>query len=103
MMTMEEKLLTLIPQGRENAIHMNELCKRLHISGYKVKSVIRSLRKKGFAIVSDTDGYWIAENKKEVADFIERMSKQATSRFSSVKALKSQCKECEGQISFEVD
>ena len=101
MKNIEEMILTLIPKGRANAIHLGELCNRLKVSEHTIKCGVRALRKKGNPIVSDIEGYWITEDKQEIADFIIRMSKQATSRFSSIKALKSQCNETEGQLSID--
>lgn len=98
---MEDKLLSLIPIGRENAVHQNVLCNMMGVSTCVLKSLIKKLRMSGHAIVSDTDGYWISEDTQEIADFIARMSKQATSRFMSIKALKGMCNEIDGQMSIE--
>jgi len=59
----------------------------------KIRQVIRDLRiKKGYMILSDSNGYWIMKNRQEAIEYckrIERMAKsQARAWFETYNAMK---------------
>lgn len=78
----------LIPVGRDNAIHQEELSRIMGISPRTTKIYIKQLRMQGEPILSGVYGYWYAENDHEKQLFINTMRKQAQSRLASAEAIK---------------
>ena len=81
-------LRNYIPQGRENAVHQNELALRMGCSAAAVKYAVRKARRAGEPIMSGTEGYWYTNNRCEMQAFTKSMTKQAISRFASIKEIR---------------
>ncbi len=90
-------VLSVIPKGKENAIHQQELAKILGLNMWQVKKAIQKERRNGAVILSDQNGYWISDDKEEIKAFLVSMRKQAISRFNSTKAINNSLREIEGQ------
>lgn len=93
------KLESVIPIGKENAIHQEELAKRLSVKPAVAKLMVRQARQQGLEICSGTQGYWLAENDIERKEFVNMMRKQALSRLKSAKPINSTLNTINGQIS----
>lgn len=89
----------IIPVGKENAIHLEELAKRLNVKTGKAKSLVRKSREEGIQILSDANGYWISENPFEKIKFVAAMRKAALSRLKSATPINDTLKDVDGQIS----
>ena len=94
-----EILERVIPIGKENAIHQEELASRLGFSPATAKIMVREARQRGLQILSGTCGYWLAENDLEKREFVLLMRKQAFSRLKSAKPINNTLSEIDGQIS----
>ena len=72
---LKERVLSYIPKGRHNAIPQRELCFQTHLKPRELKVVITSLRKHHPICSKETcgGGYWIAENRNEVFEFIQML------------------------------
>lgn len=92
-------LESIIPVGRENAIHQKDLAARIGVTPDTAKYMVRMARQSGVEILSGIDGYWIAENEQEKISFIRMMQKQAFSRLKSANKIKSTMNDLDGQIS----
>ena len=93
-------LMRVVPVGKNNAIHQQELARLLGCAPVTVKNMIRAARKAGVPILSNINGYWIAENDKDKKEFAAVMRKQAVTRLKSMKAITSTIEELNGQMSF---
>ena len=94
-----EILKSAIPVGKNNAIHQQELAKRLHITPAEVKQLVRTARQQGLQILSGVQGYWFAENESEKKEFVNIMHKQAFSRLRTANPIKNTISDNDGQIS----
>lgn len=47
------------------------------ISGARIREVIHSLRVKKHAIISDSKGYWLSDNTKEIYDCVKNLKKRS--------------------------
>jgi len=92
-------LESIIPVGRENAIHQIDLAAKIGVTPAAAKSLVRAARQAGVEILSGNDGYWIAENEQEKLLFIRMMQKQAYSRLKCANRIKDTMSELNGQIS----
>lgn len=84
----KEQLLQAIPIGEKNAIHMEQLAKRLGIDVSTLKRYIRQARREGADILSGTSGYWQSENNHEKKMWTRSMKKQALSRLATSKYMR---------------
>jgi hypothetical protein len=81
----EEKMVLLIIQEhtKENTIFDGQIREKINIAdpankcGAGLRTVINSLRQKGYAICSDTNGYWYAQSKQEILDNAEALKGRA--------------------------
>ena len=94
-----QRVINLLPIGRENAVSMTALADMLNVSTTTVKKLVREARNEGYQIVSGIDGYWITDDPKEKRTFVTEMQKQALSRMVSTKHIRSALEETEGQES----
>ena len=94
-----ERLKSAIPVGKNNAIHQQELAKRLRITPADVKQLVRTARQQGLQILSGVQGYWFAENESEKKEFVNIMHKQAFSRLRTATPIKNTISDNDGQIS----
>lgn len=78
------KILDYIPVGRNNAIAMRELSKRLNIDPRTLRALIQRERERGEPICSDWEhgGYFIPANEYEARAYY----RQQRSRVKSAKA-----------------
>ena len=94
-----EMLMSVIPIGKENAIHQVELAERIGTTPDIAKVMVREARQRGMRILSSNRGYWIPENDEEVKQFVWQMLKQAYTRIKSVGCMRSVLNEVSGQMS----
>lgn len=94
-------LRNYIPQGRENAVHQNELALRMGCSTAALKYAVRKARRAGEPIMSGVEGYWYTNNRCEMQAFTKSMTKQAVSRFASIKEICRELSTDEEQISLD--
>lgn len=66
--------LKLNHTGKEMAVSSRYLEKKYKLSGRKLRNVINSLRCKGKPICSDENGYYYAENQREVIGSIRQLN-----------------------------
>lgn len=66
--------LKLNHTGKEMAVSRRFLEKKYKLSGRKLRNVINSLRCEGKPICSDENGYYYAENEKEVIGSIRQLN-----------------------------
>ncbi len=64
-------------KGRKNAIHSRQLEQIFSIDGRNLQRKICSLRKDGYPICSDDNGYYYAEKQEEINDTIQRLNSLA--------------------------
>ena len=86
-MSIEQKVLDRIPKCKTKAVHLAALSSELAISESQVKVIVKRLRLKGTPIISDKQGYWIAETEEEQKSFADVMKKQAYSRLHVAKEI----------------
>lgn len=96
---MIEKLTSVIPVGRSNAIHQKELAKRLGVKPADAKIMVRKARQQGLQILSGVEGYWFAADEDEKRVFVRTMQKQALSRLKTATPIKNTITQMQGQIS----
>ena len=94
-----ERVAAAVPKGKENAIHLNDLAAQLNMHPTKVKRCINAARQQGEFILSDLCGYWRSETKEEMRCFVRMMKKQAISRLKAIKAINTNLKKFDGQMS----
>lgn len=95
----------LIPQGKENAILLNDLGRVTGLNTRTIKSMVQELRDSGEVILSSAAGgyFYPTEDEhglKDVNRYIDMMEAQAISRFNRVKAAK-QWRDEYGQVRVE--
>ena len=88
----------VIPKGKENAVHLPELCRALNMAPASFKKAVKALRQQGEPILSGRVGYWYSEDPEEIRAFVATLGKQAISRFASVKTLKAAAKASKDQL-----
>lgn len=65
-------------KGKANAIHSKELQRLFSIDGRNLRRKISSLRQDGVPICSDEDGYYYADNQKEINKTVCRLNGMVT-------------------------
>lgn len=87
---MKDKILNSLPQGHEKAVSANELCHQLNIEERQLRLLILQLRKEGYPILSDDQGYFLPgqDGSKECMRFIQRQISRAKSSFQSISGAK---------------
>lgn len=73
---LQARILELLQVGKENAIKLNDLQKRMGISERKLRMTIESLRNEGYLILVPSSppwGYYLAQTQDEVDEFINYM------------------------------
>ena len=64
------RVIELIPEGRENAIHMKELAILLEVDERFIRHAISDARKSGVLVLSnDCDGYFFSNNEEDLKTF----------------------------------
>ena len=83
----EQRVLSVIPTGEENAIKQDELA---GITGYntrEIRLIMNSLRKEDFPICSGNNGYYKAKNEQDIKNTTRRMRAQVKTLNESLKHL----------------
>jgi biotin operon repressor len=80
-------LLNLIPEEKENAVHLETLASQTGRETRNVKEMIKQLRRQGIPILSDAGGYWIG-SQEEAELFFTGMKKQALCRLKTIGDMK---------------
>lgn len=90
----KDRLLTLIPTGRENAISRPELAEILRVDVRTVSAIIAEARRQKALICSGNEGYYQPSDNAELKRFYKRMHRQSLSMLTVLKearkALKAQ-------------
>lgn len=96
----QERLLNLIPYGKENAVSREYLSYMLGKKDRMVRILIKELRIKGNIICSDSKskGYWKPTKRSEVRDFITQMSHYGKQCFNAAKSAREYMKDHEDQL-----
>lgn len=95
-----EYLMGILPVGKENAIHQQELADLLGVTPAAAKRQVRKARNElKVPICSGRNGYWLAKDDNERKQFISSMQGQGISRMQSAKALT--VDGIKGQMSFK--
>lgn len=98
----EDKLISILPVGEQNALHLEGLSIALDCTPADIKRQIKSARMKGAPILSSNKGYWLAESRKEIALFRSRMMRGAFSRLETIARFGSFFDKIDGQLEFKV-
>ena len=82
----------LLGIGKENAILQRDICEKLRCTPAEFKAAVQRFRRtntdRSKFICSDGNGYYIAKNRAEIERFVSSISKQAVSRFETIKEAK---------------
>lgn len=92
-------LQSVIPTGKENAIHQTQLANILGVQPTRAKKMIQEARRQGAQIMSSKCGYWLAETDAEMQEYVDRMRREALSRLATIKPIKHTLNEVKGQMS----
>ena len=95
-----EKLLALLPEGRENAIPMRDLADKLDINQRALRAAILQAREAGEIIAGDSAGYYRPADKAELRKYYFAARKRSLSGLKSLKAVRRKLAEIEGQQTF---
>lgn len=88
----------LLGTGKANAIHLDTLSKITGLNDQTIKAIVKKERIAGALIISDTaSGYYMAETRQEIADFIRWTESSAKSRHAILKHFKQALKDIDGQ------
>ena len=83
------ELLSVLPDKRENAIHMKELARRLDMNERETRQYVLDARKEGFPVLSNTrDGYWEGCNDEELERYIKQRRNVANTIFTYTRRMK---------------
>lgn len=93
-----ENLISVLPTGKENAIHQKDLAHIIGVTQSRVKETIKEAREQGIEILSGNSGYYKPKNNEERKRYVEMQHKQAISRFVTSKAVKDKLQNVDGQI-----
>lgn len=76
-----QQLLRIIPYGKQNAIHAEDIARQLHLptNGNQVETrkLIREAIAQGHFIVSTKSGYWQSNDIQEVREYIASLRRRA--------------------------
>lgn len=82
------RILSLIGDGQENAIHKADLIRCTGLPDRELRKTIEFLRRKGVVIISDNSGYYYPQDKEELNRYIERENSRAKSVFYTLRSAK---------------
>lgn len=83
-----EKLLSVLPSTKEDAVTMKELSRLLGVTEREVRRCVQYARKEGFPILSGNEGYWKSDNEREFNSFISKERGIAKNIFSYTQKMK---------------
>lgn len=69
-MTLEEKVVSSIGTGEDNAISLSELIKITGLQNRQVRKLIEHLRRKGTVICASSSGYYKPSNSIELKAYL---------------------------------
>lgn len=97
---LQERLLNIIPFGKDNAITRDKLANLIGYSDRKIRDNIHHLRMNGYVICSDSGhkGYWRPTKRSEVNDFIIQMESYGKQCFMASKSAREYMKNHEDQL-----
>lgn len=97
---LQERLLSLIPHGKDNAISREQLVTLTNVSDRKVRKIVEELRAEGNIICSSTQtkGYWKPTKRSEVEEFIIQMNNYGKQCFNAAKSAREYMKNHEDQL-----
>ena len=99
MKEIERNILELLEACKGGYIHLSTLCNEVNETKSNVKRAVQSLRKQGYTIISNSNGYKLTEDREEIQQFLDSMKRQAVTRFASVKQIAKDFKTDSEQIS----
>lgn len=99
----EEKILNLLPKGKEKAISSERLARLSGVGSVReLQKIIAKMRKEGAIICSSSaKGYWLPKNRKEIEEFCRTMDKRARNIFNATRSAKKALELPEGQQNVE--
>lgn len=65
-----EKLLSVLPSTKEDAVSMKELSRLLGVNDRDARQCVLNARKEGLPVLSDEGGYWKSDDEHELDKFI---------------------------------
>ena len=72
----EQRVLSVIPTGEENAIKQNEIVELTGYNAREIRLIMNSLRLEDYPICSGNYGYYMPESKEDIISTINRMNSQ---------------------------
>ena len=99
------KIINFLGTGKEHGINQPALCELMGCAPTELKAEVQRFRRENkdhsLFICSDKNGYYIAKDKTEIKEFVSLLSKQAASRYETIREAKRILEETEGQV--EID
>lgn len=95
------RILELIPEGRENAVSLAYLAGMLNVSERTAKEYVSRTRKKGTPIVGDQYGYYRPANREELQWYYRIFRKRGLTALSSISSARRDLQEVPGQLALE--
>lgn len=83
-----EKLLSVLPSTKEDAVTMKELSRLLGVAEREVRQCVLNARREGLPILSGDEGYWKSDDDREVETFISKRRNIAKTIFSYTQKMK---------------
>ena len=90
-------ILPLIPEGKNNAISMTELSRRMDLDERTVRKIIERARLDGAVIAADGCGYYTPANVDELRRYYKRQRRRAMTNLASLKSAGRMLKALEGE------
>lgn len=83
-------LLSLIPEGRENAISREDLASLTEMDERKIRREIKKLISQGHVILSSSSakGYWRSDDTAEIERFIQESDHRRSTEAKTIEALR---------------
>ena len=95
-------MLKVLPTGKENGIHQNDLAVFLGVTPRKVKKIVQTARiDYNIIICGDGAGYYFPKDKEEAEKWCKSMTKQALKRLVSIRHLRRLLREYNGQMNLK--
>ena len=88
-------LLSVIPEGRENARKMRNTADMLNMSERELRRAIMNARKSGEIIASCNNGYYIPTTKEELQEYYNLAQRRQKSTAVSIAPVRRRLKEME--------
>ena len=95
------RILELIPEGRENSVSLAYLAEMLKVSERTAKKYVSHARKKGTPIVGDQFGYYKPANREELQWYYRIFRKRGLTALSSISSARRELQEMPGQLVLE--